>query len=46
MKRHIDKFLSYVKSHKDKNFLVLKVECGAAGFDEEFMAPFFKEALK
>ena len=46
MKRHIEKFFSYAKSHKDQNFLVLKVGCGAAGFDEEFMAPFFKEALE
>ena len=46
MKRHIDRFISYAKSHKNKIFLVLKVGCGAAGFDEEFMAPFFKEVLE
>ena len=46
MKRHINKFISYAKSHQDKKFLVLKVGCGVAGFDEEFMAPFFKEALE
>ena len=45
MKRQIDRFISYAKSHKNKIFLVLKVGCGAAGFDEEFMAPFFKEVL-
>ena len=46
MKRHIDRLISYAKSHKNKIFLVLKVGCGAAGFDEEFMAPFFKEVLE
>ena len=46
MKRHIDKFLAYAKAHKDQFFLIIKVGCGNAGFDEEFMAPFFKEALK
>lgn len=46
MKRHIDKFLAYVKEHKDQFFIVIRVGCGNAGFDEEFMAPFFKEALK
>ena len=46
MKRHIDKFLAYAKAHKDQFFVVIKVGCGNAGFDEEFMAPFFKEALK
>ena len=46
MKRHIDKFLAYAKAHKDQFFVIIKVGCGNAGFDEEFMAPFFKEALK
>lgn len=46
MKRHIDKFLDYAKAHKDQTFLVQRIGCGTAGFDEEFMAPFFKGALK
>ncbi len=45
MKRHIDKFLAYAKAHKESFFLVPRIGCGAAGFDEEFMAPFFKDAL-
>lgn len=45
MKRHIDKFLAYTKEHQDLFFLVPRIGCGAAGFDEEFMAPFFKEAM-
>ncbi len=46
MKRHIDKFLAYVKAHPELFFLVIRVGCGNAGFDEEFVAPFFKEAMK
>lgn len=46
MKRHIDKFLAYAKAHPELYFLVIRVGCGNAGFDEEFVAPFFKEAVK
>lgn len=46
MKRHIDKFISYAKAHPEQFFLVIRVGCGNAGFDEEFVAPFFKEATK
>lgn len=45
LKKHIDKFIEYAKDHQEKTFLVTKVGCGNAGFDEEFMAQFFKEAL-
>ena len=45
MKRHIDKFLVYAKAHPELFFLVIRVGCGNAGFDEEFVAPFFKEAM-
>jgi hypothetical protein len=45
LKRHIDKFLAYAKEHKELFFLVPRIGCGAAGFDEEFVAPFFKEAM-
>ena len=46
MKRHIDKFLAYAKAHQEQFFVVIRVGCGNAGFDEEFMAPFFREAMK
>lgn len=45
MKRHIDKFLAYAKAHPELFFLLIRVGCGNAGFDEEFVAPFFKEAM-
>lgn len=46
MKRHIDKFLAYAKTHPELYFLVIRVGCGNAGFDDEFVAPFFKEVMK
>ena len=45
LKRHIDRFLEYAKEHQESAFLVPRIGCGAAGFDEEFMASFFKDAL-
>ncbi|MBQ9203007.1 MAG: hypothetical protein IJ155_02065 [Prevotella sp.] len=45
MKRHIDKFLAYAKAHSELFFIVIRVGCGNAGFDEEFVALFFKEAM-
>ena len=45
IKRHVDKFLAYAKAHPELFFLVIRVGCGNAGFDEEFVAPFFKEAM-
>lgn len=45
MKRHIDKFLAYAKAHPELFFLVIRVGCGNAGFDDEFVAPFFKDAM-
>lgn len=45
LKRHIDKFIAYAKDHQDQFFLVTRVGCGNAGFDKEFMAPFFKDAV-
>lgn len=45
LKKHIDKFLDYAKVHQEKTFLVTKIGCGTAGFYEDFMAPFFRDAL-
>lgn len=45
MIRHIGKFIEYAKRHQELFFLVPRIGCGAAGFDDEFMAPFFKDAL-
>ena len=46
LKKHIDKFIDYAKIHQEKIFLVTKIGCGTAGFYEDYMAQFFKEALE
>ena len=46
LKRHIQKFLDYAKEHQDKEFLVTQIGCGNAGFDEDFIASFFSDALQ
>lgn len=46
LKRHIRKFLEYAKEHQEKEFLVTKIGCGIAGFDEDFIASFFSDALQ
>lgn len=46
LKRHIDMFIDYARAHQEKTFLVTKVGCGTAGFYEDFMAPFFRDALE
>ena len=46
LKRHIRKFLEYAKEHQEKEFLVTKIGCGIAGFDEDFIALFFSDALQ
>lgn len=45
LKMHIDKFLAYAQAHPKQVFLMTRIGCGAAGFNDEFIAPFFKEAL-
>lgn len=45
LNRHIGKFLDYAKAHRELVFIVPRIGCGAAGFDDNFMAPFFKDAL-
>ena len=46
LKKHISKFIAYAREHQEKTFFVTRVGCGSAGFDEEFMAQFFKDALE
>ena len=45
LKMHIDKFLAYAQAHPKQVFLMTRIGCGAAGFNDEFIAPFFKETL-
>ena len=42
----IERFITYAKSHPDLFFLVTRVGCGTAGYNDEEMAHFFKGALE
>ena len=42
--RGVRKFLAYAKGHQDETFLVTKVGCGLAGFDESIIRELFAEA--
>ena len=42
---YVDRFISYAKSHPENHFLVTRVGCGIAGFTDQEMANYFREAL-
>lgn len=46
VKAAVDKFVSFAKAHTDKFFLVTRVGCGIAGYHDDEMAQFFKDALE
>lgn len=45
IKTYVDEFIDYVKQHPNNRFIVTRIGCGAAGFKDEQIAPFFLEAL-
>ena len=45
VKAAVDRFISYAKEHTELFFLVTRVGCGTAGYHDDEMAQFFKEAL-
>lgn len=44
IKPYVDKFISYARKHKEQTFLVTRIGCGIAGFDDRDIAPLFSEA--
>ena len=40
----MDDFIEFAKEHKDMTFLVTRIGCGMAGFDDEDMAPLFEKS--
>lgn len=46
VKEAVDRFIAFAREHTELFFLVTRVGCGIAGYHDEEMAPFFKEALK
>ena len=45
VKAAIDRFLSFAKEHPDLFFMVTRVGCGVAGYNDAEMAQFFKSAM-
>jgi hypothetical protein len=44
VKVYVDRFLWFARTHEDLKFLVTRVGCGRAGFNDRQMAPLFKGA--
>ena len=43
---YVNDFVKYAAAHPELEFLVTRIGCGIAGFDESEIAPLFKEAYK
>ena len=46
VKTAIDRFIGFAKAHNELFFFVTRVGCGIAGYHDEEMAQFFREALE
>lgn len=46
VKAAVDRFIAFAKEHTDLFFFVTRVGCGIAGYHDDEMAQFFKEALE
>lgn len=45
IKPYVDEFLEYAQGHPDTRFLVTRIGCGIAGFDDAEIAPLFSTAI-
>ena len=41
----VDSFIDFAKAHPNKRFLVTRIGCGIAGFDDKDIAPLFEKAV-
>ena len=41
---YVDEFIQFAKEHPHLTFLVTRIGCGIAGFDDEDIAPLFEDA--
>ena len=46
MKAAVDRFIAFAKEHSELFFFVTRVGCGIAGYHDDEMAHFFKDALE
>lgn len=45
IKPYVDEFIAFAKENPELTFLVTRVGCGIAGFQDDEMAPLFKDAV-
>ncbi len=46
IRKYVDDFTEYVRSHPELTFLVTRIGCGIAGWTDAEIAPLFREASK
>ena len=46
IKPYVDEFINFAKSHPEFKFLVTRIGCGIAGFNDKEIAPLFKDAIE
>lgn len=44
IKRSVDRFIEYARSHPELQFFVTRIGCGLAGFTDAEISPMFKDA--
>lgn len=44
IKPYVDEFIAFAKKHNELIFLVTRIGCGIAGFDDKEIAPLFADA--
>lgn len=42
---YVDEFITFARQHPELTFLVTRIGCGIAGFEDSEIAPLFREAL-
>lgn len=42
---YVDEFIEFANQHQNMKFLVTRIGCGIAGFNDEEIAPLFKKAF-
>ena len=45
IKPYVDQFIEFAKTHPEMRFLVTRIGCGIAGFDDSEIAPLFEQAI-
>lgn len=45
IKPYTDEFIEFAKTHSDMHFLVTRIGCGIAGFQDTDIAPLFEQAI-